>query len=232
VATDTPTSFEPEFVTSYDLGYKGTLMDGRMQLSVNAFFYDYKDLQAIYYEGPRVIVDNIGQMDGTGVEVDLYTALSDNFTLRLGGSWFDSEAVNIQPFCGEGERVTGDPDVCEGNSIPWAPEYTAFAVLNASFPAGNGEIFSNLGWTWEDDRRGDWPDPSVIFQNVPGINQTDFLIGYRTDTWRVSAYVENLFDSTWSDANYEDSDPADPYVQHLFGPARPRTMGVRFGVSF
>jgi len=231
VAGDTPTSFEPETVTSYDIGYKGTL-GGRTQLSVNAFVYDYKDLQAIYYEGPRVIVDNIGQVDGTGIEVDLHTVLSDNFTFRIGGSWFDSEAVNIQPFCAEGERVTGDPDVCEGNSIPWAPKTTAFAVLNASFPAGNGEIFGNLGWTWEDDRRGDWPDPSIVFQNVPGINQTDIVVGYRKDTWRVSAYVENVFDNVWSDANYEDSDPEDPYVQHLFGPNRPTTMGVRFGVSF
>ena len=232
VPGDKPTSFEPEFVTSFDLGYKGTLMDGRMQLSVNAFFYDYKDLQAIYYDGPRVIVDNIGQMDGTGLEVDLNVALSDNFTLRVGGSWFDSEAVDIQPFCSEGERVTGDVNVCEGNSIPWAPEYAAFAVLKATFPAGNGEIFGNLGWTWEDDRRGDWPDPSVVFQNIPGINQTDIMVGYRKDNWRVSAYVQNVFENTWSDANYEDSDPADPYVQHLFGPSRPRTMGVRFGYRF
>ena len=232
VPSDVPASYEPETVTSYDIGYKGRLADGRVQLSAVAFVYDYVDLQAIYYTGAKVTVDNIGQVDGRGVEIEVTAALSDNWTLRLGGSWLDTEAYKIQVWCGEGERVTGNIDVCEGNSIPWAPETTAFAVLNASFPAGNGEVYGALAWTWEEDRRGDWPDPSIVFQHIEGINQTDILVGYRRDNWRISAYVENVFDKIWYDANYEDSDPADPYVQHAFGPSRPLTAGVRFGYSF
>jgi iron complex outermembrane receptor protein len=243
---DRPGDFGPETVISYEIGYKGTLMDGRMQLSANAFFYDYEDMQAIFEIGPRVIVDNIGQVDGTGVEFDLNTALTDNFRLRVGGSWFDSEATNVQFFCGNGELITGDPNVCEGNSIPWAPEFTAFAVLNANFPAGNGEIFGNLGWTWEDDYRGDWPDPSIIFQRIEAVNQTDIVVGYRQDNWRISAYVENVFDQLWYDGNYANDDPRNistdpdtglrddinPYTEHAFGPSRPRTAGVRFNYSF
>jgi iron complex outermembrane receptor protein len=229
---DTPLSFDEETVTSFDLGYKATLNDGRTQLSLNAFFYDYEDLQALYFEGARVVVDNIGQVDGQGIEFDLNTALSENFTLRLGGSWFDSEATDIAVFCGAGDTLVGDDTVCEGESIPWAPEFTAFAVLNAGFPVGNGEVFGNLAWTWEDDRRGDWPPPSVTFQNINGINQTDIVVGYRTETWRISAYVENVFDEEWFDANYADDEPTTPYVQHQFGPSRPLTAGVRFGINF
>ena len=229
---DKPVSFEPEKVTSFAVGYKATVMDGRTQIALNAFFYDYEDLQAIFYEGAKVIVDNIGQVDGIGLEFDIKMALSENFTLRVGGSWLDTEAHDIEPFCSEGERITGDATVCDGNSIPWAPEYTAFAVLKASFPTGNGEVFGNLAWTWEDDRRGDWPDPSIVFQHLAGINQTDIMVGYRQDNWKISAYVENVFDDVWYDANYEDSGPTDPYVQHAFGPARPLTAGVRFGYSW
>jgi len=208
-------------------------MDGRTQLAVTAFLYDYEDLQAIFGVGPRTIVDNVGQVDGRGVEVELSTALSENFSLRLGGSWFDSEATNVQAFCGNGEVVTGDINVCEGNSIPWAPEFTAFAILNASFPAGNGEVFGTLAWSWEDDYRGDWPDPSVVFQKIEALNQTDIQIGYRTDSWRLSAYVENVFDDVWYDGNYSDDlDSVIIFSQHTFGPSRPRTAGVRFGYSF
>lgn len=228
---DKPFSFDPETVTSFDLGYKTTIND-RTQISLNAFMYDYKDMQAIYFDGPKVIVDNVGKVDGVGFEFDINTALTDNVRLRVGGSWFDSEVTEIQPFCEEGERITGDPDACEGNSIPWAPEYTAFAVLNAGFPVGNGEVFGNIAWTWEDDRRGDWQSPSISFQKISGINQTDIVLGYRTENWRVSAYVENVFDDVWYDANYADANPAEPYVQHEFGPARPLTAGVRFGIDF
>ncbi len=232
-AVDKPGDFGPETVTSYEIGYKGTIMDGRTQLAVTAFLYDYEDLQAIFGVGPRTIVDNVGQVDGKGVEVELHTALSENFNLRLGGSWFDSEATNVQAFCANGEVVTGDINVCEGNSIPWAPEWTAFAVLNTSFPVGNGEVFGNLAWSWEDDYRGDWPDPSVIFQKIESLNQTDINVGYRTDSWHIGAYVENIFDEVWYDGNYaDDVDPVIIFSQHTFGPSRPRTAGVRFGYSF
>ena len=232
-AVDKPGDFGPETVISYEVGYKGTINDGRTQVAATAFFYDYEDLQAIFGEGPRTIVDNVGQVDGRGFELEVNTVLSDNASLRLGMSWFDSEAHNVQAFCGAGEILTGSADACEGNSIPWAPEWTAFAVLNGSFAAGSGEVFGNVAWTWEEDYRGDWPDPSVIFQKIEALNQTDISIGYRQDNWRVNAYVENVFDNVWYDGNYSDDvDPVVIFSQHTFGPSRPRTMGVRFGYRF
>ena len=231
---DKPGDFGPETVTSYELGYKGTYMGGRMQLGLNAFLYKYEDLQAIFGDGPRTIVDNVGKVDGTGFEWDLNTIITDNFNLRLGGSWFDSEATNVQAFCGNGEIITGDINACEGASIPWAPEWTAFAVLNSAFDVGQGEIFGTLAWSWEDDFRGDWPDPSIIYQRIKAINNTDVMVGYRTDNWNLRAYVENVFDDTWFDGNYSNDDPdsAIIFAEHTFGPARPRTAGVRFTYTF
>ncbi len=233
-AVDKPRAYGPETVTSFEVGYKGTIMDGRMQISANAFFYDYEDLQALVSEGLRNFIDNVGQVDGTGVEIDVRTALTDNFQVRVGGSWFDSEATNVQAFCANGEILTGDPDACEGTSIPWAPEWTAFVLLNASFPTGNGEFFGDIAWTWEDDYRGDWPDSSIIFQRIEALNQTDIVVGYRQDSWHISAYVENVFDGVWYDGNYADN--VDPVIifqsEHVFGPARPRTAGVRFSYRF
>jgi len=242
-AVDRPGDFGPETVTAFELGFKGTMLDGRMQLNANTFFYDYEDLQAIYGEvgSPIQIVDNIGQVDGKGFEVDVNVALGDNMSARFGGSWLDTEANQVQGFCGEGERITGSVDVCEGNSIPWAPEYTAFAVINASFPTSKGEVFANLAWSWEDDFRGGWPDPkrhgpwpagANVHQVIKAMNQTDLVVGYRAENWTVSAYVENLTDDTWFDGNYEDDDPASPYVEHAFGPSRPRTAGVRFSYEW
>lgn len=232
-AVDKPDDFDPETVTSIEVGYKGTVNKGRTQLSANAFFYDYEDMQALFSEGLRQVIDNVGQVDGQGVEFEVRTSLGENFGLRAGGSWFDSEAVDIQVFCGAGEVITGSADVCEGNSIPWAPEWTAFAVVSASFPTGGGEVFSHLSWSWEQDYRGDWPNKNIIFQRIAALNQTDFRLGYRTESWTVTGYVENVFDNIWYDGNYaDDPDPANIYGEHTFGPSRPRTAGVRFSYEF
>ena len=231
-ASDRPASFGGETVTSYEVGYKGTFMGGRTQIAASAFVYDYEDLQAIIELGPIVIVDNVGQVDGMGAEFEVTTTITDNVDVRLGLAWFDSEATSVQAFCGDGERITGDPNVCEGNSIPWAPEWSAHAVANAVFPVKNGEIFGRLAWTWEDDRRVDWASPDLLFQRVIGINQTDIAVGYQRENWRAYLYLENAFDELWYDGAADGDDPANPFTQHDFGPARPRTAGIRFSYNF
>ncbi len=40
--------FDPEDVTSYEVGWKGRLMNGRMTASVAAFYIDYKSRQVDY----------------------------------------------------------------------------------------------------------------------------------------------------------------------------------------
>ncbi len=235
--SEAPGDFGPETVISYELGYKATLFNGRSQLSTTAFYYEYEDLQAIFSEGPKQIVDNVGELDGYGLELELSTAITDNLTLRVGASWLETEATGIQAFCGAGEVL--DPvkgaDHCEGNSIPWAPKYTAFAVLNGVYPVGDsgGEMFGTLSWSWEDDIRGDWPDESLIYQRIATLNQTDIVLGYRQSGRSAAGYVENVFDDVWYDGNYaDDPTPGTIYAQHAFGPARPRTVGVRLGYDF
>ena len=240
-ATDRPADFDPETVTSYEIGYKGRLLDGRMQLSWTAFFYEYEDLQSFFTEiapggGFRTVADNVGVLDGWGSEVEVVTALTENVTLRVGGTWLDSEANEVQAFCGAAVSL-GDPrgeEACEGERLPLTPEFSAFAVLNGRMPIGNrgGELFGNLSWSWEDDAKGDWIPESLSVQNIRFLDQTDIVIGYQEENWVISGYVENVFDNVWEDGTFGEDFAPSPYPQYVFGPARPRTAGVRASYSF
>jgi len=235
---DRPADFDEETVTSYELGYKAGLADGRVQLSLTGFLYEYKDLQSFFSQpnpnGPgfQTVAGNVGILDGWGSEVEINAALTDNVRLRFGGSWLDSEAKNVQAFCGEAVNLGGTLDDCEGEPLPLAPEFTAFAVLNGSFPLGDGEIFGNLAWSWEDDMKGDWIPASLSEQVIETLDQTDIILGYQTESWVISGYVENVFDNTWSDGTFGESFDGTAYPQYVFGPARPRTAGIRASFSF
>jgi iron complex outermembrane receptor protein len=237
---DRPADFDEETVTSFEVGYKGSLMDGRVQLSWTAFLYEYKDLQSFFTQpnpngaGFQTVAGNVGVLDGWGSELEFSAALTDNVTLRVGGSWLDSEANNVQAFCGAAEDLGGTVDDCEGEPLPLAPEFTAFAVLNGSFPVGSrgGALFGNIAWSWEDDMRGDWIPPSLSEQTIRTLDQTDIVIGYKEESWIISAYVENAFDNTWEDGTFGEGFDLSPYPQYVFGPARPRTAGVRLSYSF
>ncbi len=236
--------YDEESVISYEIGYKARLFEGRSQLSLTSFYYQYEDLQARRPDPlapQRSITDNAGEIDGWGAEAEFSIALTDYLSARFGGAWFDSEAREIQPFCDVGETLTGSADACEGNSIPWAPEFTAFAVIDGAMPLAGGEAFGVFSWTWEEKIRGDWPGEAIVYQEIPMVNQADLQLGYRKNNWSVLAYVENIMDQNWFDGAYADGDviPASSpdygaflYPQHTFGPARPRTAGMRFSYTF
>lgn len=237
---DRPADFDPETVLSYEVGYKGRLMDGRVQLSLTAFLYEYQDLQSFFTQanpnGPgfQTIAGNVGTLDGWGTELEFSAALTDNVTLRVGGSWLDSEGNDVQAFCGAAVDLGATEDACEGESIPLSPEFTVFTVLNGRFPVGSrgGEVFGNLSYSWEDDTRGDWIPEELAVQNVRFLDQTDIVIGYQEDNWVISGYVENVFDNGWEDGTFGEDFDLTAYPQYVFGPARPRTAGIRASYSF
>lgn len=214
-----PASFEPETSTSYELGYKGTLFDGGTQVTANAFYYQYKDLQATYYDGALFVADNVGEVDGWGFEGSVVQALGAYFSLNVGFAWFDSEATELEKLCG------GTTD-CEGQAIPWAPEYSGHAVITGDYPIASGEIFGLLGYHFQTEQYGGWEPDSY---EIDGWGELNMSIGYRVDNWSVSAYVENATDEYYFDGG-GNGDAVFP--EYAFGPNQPRTFGARLGYTF
>tara|TARA_R110002110_G_scaffold114374_1_gene283687 strand:+ start:4613 stop:7072 length:2460 start_codon:yes stop_codon:yes gene_type:complete len=240
--THVPGSFDEESVISYEIGYKGTHLDGRSQVQLNAFIYEYEDLQATcgVPGQPGVIICNVGTVDAHGIEATWNFALNENWRLGAGGSWFDSEATGIQAFCSEGERIFGDVNACEGEPMPGTPEYTFYAMLDAQFPVGNGAWFGNLAFSWEDEARASYLPLTPESTNFPEGNRlrSDWselqgLVGYRSqDGWSLALYVENILDDEYYDSSGSGGNPNNPFVQTDISPSRPRTAGMRFSYSF
>jgi iron complex outermembrane receptor protein len=226
-----PGQFKPEDVNSYEIGYKGLLAGGTVQLDLTAFMYDYTDLQVNYFDqGSKV--DNLGQVDGQGIEGSLQWAISENWDLRLAAGWLDTEAFGVQRICGldDGDDgvVDGEINGCEGNKLNWAPDFMGSAVLKGTFPVANGEIVGNVETFWESERGGSYE--ALPWGPLPSYQEWAMRIGYRSNNgWNATAYVENLTDElTYANSQINSGITPDWYV----GPNRPRTVGLRFGYSF
>jgi iron complex outermembrane receptor protein len=251
--THKPASFKPETSISYEVGYKGTLNDGRSQLALNLFTYTFDDLQATcgVPGSPVVVVCNVGTLDGSGIEGTFDHAMNENWRFGVGFATFDSEGTGVQEFCGDGERILGSPEVCEGQPIPNTPELSWFASLDMDYPVGGGALFGSLTWNWEDERPTSWipftPETTTFPESVrmqPGYSIGQLVFGYRSNSeWSIAAYVENLTDEDYFDKNSEAGAQTDnpfstppgvtsPYVDSDWGPGRPRTAGIRFSYNF
>jgi len=217
--------FEPESVDSYEFGYRGSVADGKADISLTGFIYDYQDLQISFFDtdSGANTVENVGKVDGKGLEGSITAQFTDNWNLYLAASWLDTESTGVQRVC-DGPT----PDSCEGRKLFWAPDFAGAAVLTGTFPFGNGEINSSLEGYWESERGGGWGSfpETMIDSNL----EMAFRVKYiAAGNWQAGVYVENLTDEFTYDG---ENNNGGILPSHFFGHRRPRTVGVNFRYSW
>ncbi len=218
-----PNAFDPETVDSYEIGYKGTLADGRANVDITAFYYEYQDLQVVVADGGASTIQNAGEVEATGVEASVTTALGDYFTLYLAAGYLDSKATEIQGICG-----LADVNGCEGRELFWAPDYSWAATLDFNYPLAKGEFIAAFEIFGEDERGGGWEN--LPETRIDAYEEAALRVGFQADNgWHITGYVENLTNEfTWDGQNNNGG----VLPSHVFGPKRPRTYGVRMGLNF
>ena len=219
-----PRAFRPEAIESWEWGYKGRLLAGRVEASVSGFVYDYEDLQISFYDedSGANTVENIGHVDGAGIEAEIKARWGEHGSLYISGGWLRTAADGLRAVCDARDADGGrDRDGCEGRRLYWAPKWTGAAVARDGFPLWGGVVTGALEVFWESARGGGWGDfPET---RIKAHAEAALRLGYESaGNWRVNFYVENLTDSFTYDGQNNNGgiQPA-----HFFGPRRPRTFG-------
>jgi iron complex outermembrane receptor protein len=219
-----PDDFDPEEVISYEIGAKGRFLDVRGQAELATYFYNYQDLQTVVQgNGGGILVDNIGDVDGWGLEGSLNLIVNDYLDLYLSGAWAGTEANDVQAACN-----AEDVNACEGNELPELPEFSYSAVVQGHYPVAAGEWVARYEMFGQTETGGGLEDDPAGKLN--GWTESAVRAGFRASSgWEVLAYVENLTDEEYWDA----AAPLGGILPaHYFGPSRPRTLGVSVSWSF
>ncbi|WP_421730060.1 TonB-dependent receptor [Brevundimonas sp.] len=133
------TSFASETVDSYELGFKSTLFDRSLLFNVTAYQQDFHDFQLNTFAGIAFIVETIPELNSKGVDMDFvwFTPI-EGLSLSGGATYTDSTY---------GEFGASDLQVpsrfpalslLPGNTVSFAPEYTASASIAFDRSIGMG----------------------------------------------------------------------------------------------
>lgn len=63
--------FDEEIATNYELGWKASFFDRRLQFNGTFFFVDYEDFQSQTFDGSTLRVTNAGNLESYGTELEL-----------------------------------------------------------------------------------------------------------------------------------------------------------------
>jgi iron complex outermembrane receptor protein len=227
--------YDPETITAYEFGIKSDLFDRVARINLDAFYYDYTNLQlttlGVAADGvtPGQFTTNAAASTIWGIELDTRWNLSDRFSFTAGYSYIDAqvdEYRNRDPLAGPGPLID-----YAGNRLPFVSRHTVNLGINYEVELGSGTLTfaanSNFHSAFFLREFNDY-----AIDRVPANSKTDLTITYRLSDpgLRLTAYVTNLEDNVERNNIY--LTPGFIGVSPTTAYTKPRTIGVRVDYSF
>ena len=132
----------PEFLTAYEIGFKGSFADNTVQFNASTFFYDWEGMQLFESYGGIPALVNLPGVEITGFEVELKWAPNDQLFIQGSLGTADSEVVDVTglnplSLAEVGKEVTNVPDV------------TANLLGVYTIPIGGNELDLSLNYRYQ-----------------------------------------------------------------------------------
>lgn len=257
VAQPPNNTFAPETLTAYTAGAKNRFFDNKLQLNVEAFYWDYKDQQITFVGGVPTgnglfaqgsITVNAGKSRIYGGEVELRFAPSRNdlFTAvaqYLNGRYDELQTANFSPTgapVATGCTILGsrlaNPGVngarfydidCSGKPSVNAPEWSFNLGYERTFPLG-GDLDLVFGARTNIETSRFLNANYRPEEKQDGFMMSDAYLTLRAEGWSLTGFVNNI-----EDAEVLARAGTRPILDFPVGTLRPpRTYGVRVGFDF
>jgi outer membrane receptor protein involved in Fe transport len=203
-------ALDPDSLTNYEAGLKAKLANGALQIGVNVYRIDFKDLQFGLTPFGVSAFANVGKARTTGVDLEArWKTPIQGLNLGAVANWNDSKFGTVFP------AVTASlPSVAPGKRLTNTAEYNYRFDADFERPLNDTvKIF----WNGSASRTGS----RVMYDGylVPAYSLYNMSLGVRGSGWEFALFGENLADER-----------GPSYVRNsllLAGPF-PRTIGLRF----
>ncbi|QDK33629.1 TonB-dependent receptor [Sphingomonas sp. IC081] len=205
-------SFKPETVDSYELGYKGNLLDGALYVAAAAFRMDYKDIQipgsvACTVSGVPTfcgVVSNAGKARLQGLELETNATLGrdiaaagDKLTLSGSLGYIDAKFRKYETLIA-GKTV----DVAKYRNIQNTPKWTASGTLGYDTPVGGGDLLLSTTVSYRSKvHQFEFPNP---YLDQKGYALWDASIVYTAPDgrWSLGVHGKNILDKEYITSGY------------------------------
>lgn len=182
--------FAPEFLWSYEAGFKSDLLERRLRVNGTVFRYNYRDLQVQSFLTPGVIdITNASDAKVDGLELEVLARPTTAF--EMGGylAYLDATYDNYPgalkpgniPFDASGQRMNSSPK--------WS--YNLFGQYTHEL-AGGASLSGRVEYAWK-GRQFFTPENNLVeTQASYGLVNANVTWSSPGKTWQVIAYGRNL----------------------------------------
>jgi len=223
--TGLPTTFDPDTLTNYEIGYKGSFLDRSATLDVSLFDIEWKDIQ---------ILETVNGISQTG-----NGAAARSYGFEGAAAWVPVHGLNLGATLAlTNAKLTEDaPGVGakSGERLPYSPKVVATLTADYRFPLG-GELngFVGASYHYVGDRKIDFQASApagYVRPSLPSYDTVNLRAGVEADRVEVAVFVKNVGDSRGL-TNLNSTNIDGVSAQLYAGTIQPRTYGVTVTSKF
>ncbi len=216
-----PLSFQPDTLTSFEAGYKGNLIDKRLQVEASVYRIDWHNVQQEQTINGIGVIANGGKAVVNGAELALKFRPLREWSLTASAAYIDAKLTEDAPGLGatSGERLPGSARFSGALSTTYDFALGGYAAYVGASEQHVGE--RNAGFV------GSTSEPSY---RLPAYWLTDLQAGIDFKHLRLALFLRNLLDAKAQQS-------ANSTYQLYGGPALvslmpARTVGMSLTVPF
>jgi iron complex outermembrane receptor protein len=216
-----PTSFAPDSLWSYEVGYKADLLDKRLFIEAALFNIRWDKLQQPIPIGVTTLTGNAGKAESNGLELAMRYKLDEHFSLDGSLAYTDAKLTEDAPALGKA-----------GSRLPNSAKLSSMVGGRYSFEVAGRPSYAGLTVRQVGQRNAGFESAGTSVPNfrLPGYVMADLQLGVDIDGWEVGAFVRNLADKRALSG-------ADTALTAFGGPLRvtpvqPRTIGMNVTRTF
>jgi iron complex outermembrane receptor protein len=184
------TQVDPETLDAYEIGFKSTFFDNRVQLNGAAFFYTYENQQFLNVDENLIqTLVNIDESEITGLELELVSRPLESLMVRAGLGLIDAEVK---------KGILGGVDL-KGNQLPQAPD-TNFnlAVDWEMLNLDAGMLTLHVDTSYTDTQFFDVFNVERIEADSYWLTNARLTFEQADSNWSVSIWGKNLADEEYN----------------------------------
>lgn len=215
-----PQTFQPDSLTSYEVGYKAVLDGGKVSLEAALFNTKWKDIQIQTSAAGFNFFVNGGAARSRGAEASVMWFPVNGLSLRAAAGYTLAELTEAAPAAGG----------LDGDRLPFVPKLTGSLGANYRWGVMNGwTAYAGGSVNYVGERRSDFSQRAAV--EVPSYTTLNLNAGIENANWRLSLYAKNLNDTRG--LTFVKSMTLAPQGSPFgAGVIAPRTIGIEAGYRF
>jgi iron complex outermembrane receptor protein len=205
--------FQPETLTSYELGYKARSHNGRTEITADIYYIDYNNIQQADQDGAGFYISNAASARSYGAETQFAFRMGDHATVNTNLGYVDARY--------------GEFGAKSGNMLARAPHWTGSVNLDMSWYVGSsGTLFLIPEVAYRSLNYVDSANTTLFRQRAHW--DMNLRAGYASfDDWSITFWTRNATDQRYTLGGF-----AVAPLLYAVTTSPPRTYGIDFQWTF